>query len=60
MEKKYNIKIEDKMIESTDNCMIHYIYLKNPDKDKLFLFAHGNAGNIGHRYETLFRVLLLN
>lgn len=52
MELKYNIKIKSGFIDSTNNCRIHYIYLKNPNNDKLFLFAHGNAGNILHNIES--------
>lgn len=52
MEGKYNIKIQDNLIESTDNCKMHYIYLKKATNDKLFLFAHGNAGNILNRIES--------
>ena len=53
MEKKYNIIIEDGMLESTDNCKIHFIHLKDPNKKKLFIFAHGNAGNILNRVESI-------
>lgn len=53
MEEKYNIIVNDGLIKSTDGCTIHFIYLKKSGKDKLYLFAHGNAGNILNRIESV-------
>lgn len=45
------MKIENGYIKTSDNVMIHYIYIKNPNSNLVFLYAHGNGGNIGHRLE---------
>jgi hypothetical protein len=60
MEAKYNIKIRDGMVESTDGCRIHYIYLRKEGSPKIFLFAHGNAGNIQNSAESPIVQFLLN
>ncbi|AYV83536.1 MAG: alpha/beta hydrolase family protein [Hyperionvirus sp.] len=33
-------------IDSTDNCKIHYIFLRGANDKTVFLYAHGNGGNI--------------
>ena len=58
LEDKYNIKISDGTINSTNKCKIHYMYLKK-NSPKLFIFAHGNGGNL-NRIETSNILLLLN
>lgn len=57
IENKYNIKIENGIITSSDNCKIHYIFLNNNNNNNnttgtIFLFAHGNSGNISNRLEN--------
>lgn len=44
-EQLHNIKITDGTINSDDE-EIYFIYIKKNLNDKLFIFAHGNAGNI--------------
>ena len=58
LEEKYKIKISDGMINSTNGCRIHYMYLKK-NSQKLFIFCHGNGGNL-NRIETSNILLLLN
>lgn len=62
METLYNLRIKNKMIDSTDNCKIHLNYLKkiSNNSNKLFIFAHGNAGNILNRIESPSIQFLLN
>lgn len=50
-EEKYNVKIRSDIVQSTNDCEIYYTYINN-NKDTLFLFAHGNSGNILNRISS--------
>jgi uncharacterized protein len=58
LENVCGIKIHTGFLDSTNGCKIYYNYVKN-DQPKLFIFAHGNAGNISHRIESETIQLLL-
>jgi uncharacterized protein len=40
---------EDARFETEDGKTLHGWYIPNEDSDVVFLFSHGNAGNISHR-----------
>lgn len=39
-------KVKSSYVMTPDNESIHYVIINNDDSDKIFLLAHGNAGNI--------------
>ncbi|WP_018173930.1 MULTISPECIES: alpha/beta hydrolase [unclassified Thioalkalivibrio] len=48
------LEYEDVALETEDGVRLHGWYLPGPEDDApVLLFLHGNAGNIGHRLESL-------
>lgn len=48
------LEYEDVALETEDGVQLHGWYLPGPEDDApVLLFLHGNAGNIGHRLESL-------
>jgi uncharacterized protein len=52
--------VENDFVTTSDGVKIHYIYIKNPNSNLNFLYAHGNGGNIGHNLESQTVKYLLN
>ncbi len=48
-----NIKISSFFLKTKDKNLIHCVYLNNPYKKGCILYAHGNYGNITHRFNML-------
>lgn len=44
---------EDVFLETSDGLKLHGWFVPAPHHDCLFLFCHGNAGNISHRLENI-------
>jgi len=49
----YGLRFEDVYFETTDRQKLNAWYLPGREGAKVFLFCHGNAGNISHRIEKL-------
>ena len=47
------LKFEDAWFESPDGTKLHGWYVPHPSPRAVLLFAHGNAGNLSHRFELL-------
>ncbi len=49
-----NLTFEDLVLNGSDGAAIHGWYFPSDSSNgKVFLFCHGNAGNISHRLETI-------
>lgn len=48
--------VEEQFISSGDNFKIQSYYLPFKDSDRLLIYFHGNAGNIGHRVYDLMKI----
>jgi hypothetical protein len=49
-------------IETSDNEKLHGFLIKQPNRTnerETLIFFHGNAGNIGHRYERQKYTILI-
>ncbi|UCE25624.1 MAG: alpha/beta hydrolase [Candidatus Zixiibacteriota bacterium] len=56
-----NLTFEDLILDGGDGSAIHGWYFPpNAENGRVFLFCHGNAGNISHRLETIEFLLNLN
>ncbi len=47
------LKFEDAWFEASDGTQLHGWYVPHSTPRAVALFAHGNAGNLSHRYELL-------
>jgi uncharacterized protein len=47
------LEFEDAWFEAADGTKLHGWYVPHPNPRAVVLFAHGNAGNLSHRYELL-------
>ena len=47
------LEFEDAWFESADGTKLHGWYVPHPHPRAVVLIAHGNAGNLSHRYELL-------
>jgi uncharacterized protein len=47
------LEFEDAWFASADGTKLHGWYVPNPHPRAVVLIAHGNAGNLSHRYELL-------
>ena len=47
------ISLHEYFITTKDRDVLHCIFMKNPMKKGLFLYAHGNSGHLYHRLDTL-------
>ena len=47
------LQFEDAWFEASDGTKLHGWYVPHEDPRAVVLFAHGNAGNLSHRYEFL-------
>lgn len=51
--KDIGLEYEDVTLDTVDKVKLHAWWIKQVDPRGTILFFHGNAGNIGHRLETL-------
>lgn len=45
-------KIKSSYINTPDEESIHYLFIENKKSDKIFLYAHGNGGNLYNRVNS--------
>lgn len=51
--------VEEIFLRTADHLNIQSYYLRNKSSDKLLIYFHGNAGNIGHRIYDLMKIRAL-
>jgi uncharacterized protein len=54
------LEFEDAWFESADGTKLHGWYVSRANPRAVVLVAHGNAGNLSHRYELLQQLAALN
>lgn len=47
--KCFNFDVKDGFIMTSDNEKLHYIFINNPNSKYVFIYAHGNSGNITYQ-----------
>lgn len=58
--KHRNVTVNEKMIRTKDNIRINLIHFNNPNNKNLFIYAHGNGGNITNSLDFCYYLVLYN
>lgn len=52
----FGLEFTDMWFRTDDGVRLHGWLFPNPESEGLLLFCHGNAGNISHRLDNIFRL----